>query len=276
MKEAAPRVCVLRMEGTNMSHEMAVAAEACGFSAETVHIKQLEGRCEQHLLRHLMDYEMLIIPGGFSAGDYVRAGAIFASRLRAMGRELTSFIDDGRLVLGVCNGFQVLVELGLLPQGGEKGEFFPRAALATNLSARYECRPAFMKNINRGKCIFTSLLTHGQIVSMPTAHAEGRFLLPPEKSASWIAKLEEEDQMVFSYCTPDGKEGVYPWNPSGTTRGIAALTNDTGTVLGMMPHPERAFWRIQSYDWTSRGSPEERADGSLLFEAAFRYLSSHF
>jgi phosphoribosylformylglycinamidine synthase I len=269
--------CVLRIEGTNMAEEVAAAASASGLNAEIVHLKQLEPNCPSSLQRRLEDYHMLILPGGFSSGDYVRAGAIFASRIRSsLGNELLRFIDEGKLVLGICNGFQVLVELGLLPAGGERAEFMPRAALATNMSGRYECRPALLKNVNRGSCIFTRKIGYNAIVSMPTAHTEGRLLFQPSKEREWIERLEETDGIVFRYCDSEGEFLGYPWNPSGTTLGIAALTNEAGNVLGMMPHPERAYWRYLTHTWTRTGRPEEKADGSLLFDAAYEYLASRF
>lgn len=268
---------MLRIEGTNMAEEVARAARTSGFETEIIHLKQLEGRCDAARKRRLEEYNMLILPGGFSAGDYVRAGAIFASRMRAaLGSELLHFVDEGKPVLGICNGFQVLTELGMIPEGRERGELLPRSALATNISGRYECRPALMKLVNRGTCIFTRGIETGRILSMPTAHTEGRLLFPPSKEEEWLSRLEENDEIVFRYCDPSGEYAGYPYNPSGSTAGIAALTNSTGNVLGMMPHPERSYWRYLTYSWTRKGNPEEKADGSLLFDAAFDYVSRHF
>ncbi len=278
MKRNEITVAVLRIEGTNMEDEAAAAFTASGVRTEMVHLKQLEGRCPQARRRSLDDYDMIVIPGGFSAGDYVRAGAIFASRIKAsVGKELLSFVDNGKPVLGVCNGFQVLVELGMLPSGGEKGELLPRAALATNISCRYECRPAFLKNVNRGHCIFTSLIPEGTILCIPTAHGEGKMTFPPSKSDKWVKKLDELDELVFRYVDDRGEYAGYPWNPNGSVYNIAGVTDDTGFVLGMMPHPERTYWRYLHTDWTRTDNPPESyGDGMLIIESAVRYLETHF
>ncbi len=270
-------VAVLRIEGTNMEDEAAAAFAASGVRAEMVHLKQLEGRCPESRRRSLEGYSMLVIPGGFSAGDYVRAGAIFASRIKAsIGRSLLSFVEEGRPVLGICNGFQVLVELGMLPSGGEKGELLPHAALATNMSCRYECRPAFLKNVNRGHCIFTSMIPQGAVLSIPTAHGEGRMTFPPSRSDAWIKKMEELDEVVFRYVDDRGDYAGYPWNPNGSVHNIAGVTDDTGFVLGMMPHPERTYWRYLHTDWTRKQvPPESHGDGRLVIESAIRYIESH-
>ncbi len=272
------RVAVVRIEGTNMADEAAAAAAASGAKAELLHLKQLEGRCGPALRRSLQDYSMLILPGGFSSGDYVRAGAIFASRIKSsLGRDFLHFIDEGKPVLGICNGFQVLVELGILPSGGEKGELLPRAALATNLSTRYECRPAFLRNVNRGHCVFTRKIPVGSILSVPTAHGEGKLTFPPGRADEWIARLDEMDEMVFRYVDDSGNYAGYPWNPNGSIHNLAGITDDTGVVLGMMPHPERTYWRYLHSDWTRADlTGNMHGDGRLIFDSAFEYIISKF
>lgn len=276
MKLQEIRVAVLRIEGTNMAEEAAAAVRGSGARAELVHLKQFEGRCSPDLRRSLLDYHMLIIPGGFSAGDYVRAGAIFASRIKSsIGRDFLRFIEEGHPILGICNGFQVLVELGVLPAGGEKGELLPRAALATNLSTRYECRPAYLRNVNKGHSIFTRKIQNGAILSVPTAHAEGKLTFPPGKSEEWVNRLEELDEIVFRYVDGQGNYSGYPWNPNGSIFNIAGISDDTGVVLGMMPHPERTYWRYLHADWTrSERSGDNQGDGRLIMDSAFDYILS--
>ncbi len=278
MKLPEIRVAVLRIEGTNMAEEAAAAAGASGAAAELIHLKQLEGRCPPGLRRSLGDYHMVILPGGFSAGDYVRAGAIFASRIKSsLGQEFLRFIDDGHPVLGICNGFQVLVELGILPAGGEKGELLPKAALTTNISTRYECRPALLKNVNKGHCVFTRRIRPGGILAVPTAHAEGKMTFPPGKTDEWFARLEEMDELVFRYVDRSGAYAGYPWNPNGSVYNIAGITDETGFVLGMMPHPERTYWRYLHSDWTRAGlEGGMEGDGRQLFDSAFDYIVSKF
>jgi len=274
MKRENIRVAVLRIEGTNMEDEAVAAFTASGVNAEAVHLKQLEGRCPPVMRRNLSDFDMLVIPGGFSAGDYVRAGAIFAARIKSsMAPELLRFVDEGRPVLGICNGFQVLVELGMLPSAGEKGELLPRAALATNISTRYECRPAFLKNVKRGQSIFTSRIPGNAVIAVPTAHGEGKMTFPPSKSEEWVSKLEELDEIVFRYVDGSGNFTGYPWNPNGSVYDIAGVTDDTGFVLGMMPHPERTYWRYLHTDWTRNPEcVEVRGDGSAIIDSAISYI----
>ena len=156
MKPEDVRVCVVRIEGTNCEDEMAYAFRSVGAQAEEVHLKQLIKQAPADMCRSLEDYDVLAFPGGFSAGDYVRAGALFAARIKAsIGGEVKRFVEAGKPVLGVCNGFQILVELGLLPAIEETMTEQPTAALYTNDSGRFECRPTVLRNDNRGKCIFT-------------------------------------------------------------------------------------------------------------------------
>ena len=148
------RICVLLIEGTNCEEESYLAFKRLGAEPDKVRLKEISiGK------KRLADYHAVMIPGGFSAGDYIRAGAIFAARLRsALGRELTDFVDLGHPVLGICNGFQILIETGLLP--GMEGTMsdMPEAVLATNDSGKFECRPTLLKHVNGGNCIFTRRL----------------------------------------------------------------------------------------------------------------------
>lgn len=270
MKAEDVRVCVLRIEGTNCEDEMAEAFEAVGAQAEKVHLKQLLGQCSPELKRSLEDYDALAFPGGFSAGDYVRAGALFAARIKAgLRKDLQDFVDDGKPVLGVCNGFQILVELGLLPGFGKEMEDTPSAALFTNDSGRFECRPSVLRMDNRGKCVFTSEIPKGKLLRIPVAHAEGKLLSADPK---FIEKLEENDQVVFRYTGPNGGPAPYPWNPNGSPSDIAGICNAQGNVMGMMPHPERVLSAYTMDGWT-RGHDSEDGDGIAVFRSVMKYLS---
>ncbi len=260
------RVCILRIEGTNCEWETFLCFRELGAHAEIVHLKQLTG--EHRIRRELETYDILVIPGGFSAGDYVRAGAIFAARLRAIWRDLTRFVDDGKPVLGICNGFQVLVELGLLPGWEDKKQ----VALTINDSAHFECRYTILKHENRGKCVFTRGIERGALLKMPCAHAEGKFFVEPHVRERFISMLEEKDQIVFRYADRHGDTGAgYPWNPNGSISNIAAICNPEGNVMGMMPHPERAFFAFTDPEWArnrviSDEATSEYGDGKLIFE----------
>ncbi len=264
------RVCVLRIEGTNCEDEMAEAFNMVGASAEKVHLKQLSGGVPHGLRRNLEDYDILALPGGFSAGDYVRAGAIFAARIKSsMGPQLKRFVEAEKPVLGVCNGFQILVELGLLPAFDETMTSEPTAALYTNDSARFECRPTVLRNDNRGNCIFTSDIAPKRILAIPSAHGEGKLM---SMDPDFIQKLEDNDQIVFRYVEPDGSSPDYPWNPNGSPSDIAGICNPAGNVLGMMPHPERVMTRFTHTDWT-RGYDSADGDGRPIFTSVMKCFS---
>ncbi len=264
-----PRVAVLRMEGTNNEQDIKRAFEAAGASASYVHIKQLTKHAPSRLREEVLDYDVLAFPGGFSAGDYVRAGAIFASRLEAVcGDALEAFYEDRRPMVGICNGFQVLVELGLLP--GENGapRKGPGAALTMNENDRYECRPSLLR-VEDSVCPFVEGYEEGGSVMFPSAHAEGRFV-PGEGSS--VDALLEEGRVVFRYVDREGRvDPGYPWNPNGSPGGIGGVTDASGTVLGLMPHPDRSVWGFQHPDWTRGLDPEERGDGLALFEGIVAY-----
>lgn len=261
------KVCVLRIEGTNCEDEMAEAFRMVGADAEKVHLKQFSGNIPEGMGRDLEDYDVLALPGGFSAGDYVRAGAIFAARIKAtIGDQVRRFVEDEKPVLGVCNGFQILVELGLLPAFDEVMTSEPSAALYTNDSARFECRPTVLRNDNRGKCIFTSDVASKQCLMIPSAHGEGKLM---SMDPDFIQKLEDNDQVVFRYVCEDGSPAEYPWNPNGSSSDIAGICNPAGNVMGMMPHPERVMTRFTHPDWT-RGYESEDGDGKAIFTSVMK------
>jgi len=278
MKREDVRVGVVLIEGTNCEDESVAFFRHLGARAEKVHLKQLTGDVPPELRRAVEDYDILMIPGGFAAGDYVRAGAIFAARLRSkLAKDLQEFIDAGKPVFGVCNGFQVLVEAGLLP--GRVGMIAeePEAILATNDSGHYECRPSFLKLENRGSCVFTRGMKRGRVVTYISAHAEGKLLFPKATEKRILRELIANDQIVFRFVDDRGRYAGYPWNPSGTTYNIAALCNREGNVFGVQPHPERCFFRHLHPDWTRRSDKEGvYGDGKPVFEAALDYVERRF
>ena len=274
MKSDEIKVCVLRIEGTNCEEEMFQAFRQLGTSPEKVHLKQLIGACPADMKRSLSDYDILTLPGGFSAGDYVRAGAIFAARMKsALAKEVKQFVSKEKPVLGVCNGFQILVELGLLPAMDGVMSEHPEAALYMNSSARFECTPTLLKHESRGKCIFTQGMTRGKIVMIPCAHAEGKLMFEQSKEQKMLDKLEQNDQIVFRYVDPEGIYAGYPWCPNGSLSNIAGICNPAGNVMGMMPHPERVFHRYQHPDFTRTGeNPNSAGDGRAILETVVERL----
>jgi phosphoribosylformylglycinamidine synthase I len=269
------KVAIVAIEGTNNDLELKVALETLGARPEVVHLKQLEGRdVEPGSRRHLMDYQMLLFPGGFSGGDYVRAGAILAARTRsAIGNELEEYVRSGRLVGGICNGFQVLTELGLLPgrPGGRLGP--PEAALMTNDSGRYECRPTFLA-WQGGAFPPLQGRPMGDRYLFPSGHGEGKLVFGGEPGVR-RKELEANGQVLFRWVAPDGAEAQYPWNPNGSEGNLAGITNPEGNVFGLMPHPERGFFRAQAPDWTRAGSAEGYGDGERFLDALLRYAERH-
>ncbi len=273
MKISQVKVCVLRIEGTNCEEEMFLSFKRLGAKPEKVHLKQLTGTdVTAEEKRSLSDYHILALPGGFSAGDYVRAGAIFAARMKSrLSGDLVDFVKSGKPVLGICNGFQILVELGLLPAMSGVMSDVPEAVLGTNDSARFECRPTLLKKVNRGSCVFTSKIPVDKISMIPSAHAEGKLMFSMENQAKILKELEDNDQVVFKYVDPDGNIAGYPWCPNGATDNIAGICNRDGTVFGMMPHPERVFFRYSHPDWTR--NPDGPGDGRAFFESVLEYAS---
>lgn len=275
MKAEEVFVGILRMEGTNCEQEMYESFLRAGATPEMVHIKQLEGRVSSpEDRRSLEDYHILMIPGGFSAGDYIRAGAIFAARLKAsLGEDLRKFVEEGRLIGGVCNGFQILVELGLLPGIGDIMTSRPQAALITNDSGLFECRPTLVKHTGGGKSAFTHLIPPGEVLQIPVAHAEGKFVV---ESESILDEMLQNDQVVFRYVNREGSYAGYPWNPNGSVLNIAGIVNPTGNVFGMMPHPERVYYRYNHATWPREGLPREEGDGAAIFRSAVEYVRKRF
>ena len=252
MQREEIKIAILQMEGTNCEEESFYAFKELGANPEYVHIKKIESREKK-----IFDYHGLFLPGGFSAGDYVRAGAIFATRLKAsIMKDLIKYVEDGYPILGVCNGFQVLIELGLLPAlNGISDE--PEACLAANDSNKFECRPTFIRHEGNSK--ITRNIPVGKISLMPCAHAEGKFLFKDDEYAAEALK-----QVVFRYVDDKGRLAGYPWNPNGSYENIAGISNPEGNVLGMMPHPERAFHPWQGLN--------KRQDGKEIFEGMLEYI----
>lgn len=278
MKAKEVRVCILRMEGTNCEQETFDAFKKIGASPEFVHIKQLEGRdTVKGEKRDLEDFHILMFPGGFSAGDYIRAGAIFASRLKAnLSKDIVDFIDEGKAIGGFCNGFQIMTELGILPSNGEKMSPNPRAVLHSNDSGRFECRPTILKMVNNGRCKWTSRLENGDLNLIPSAHAEGKFILPGEEDEAY-RNLLDLDMVVFRYSDESGSvDAGYPYNPNGSRYNIAGICNGEGTVFGMMPHPERVFNYYTHPDWYRRKTGSISGDGRAVFESINDYIRNKF
>jgi len=272
MKLEEAKVCVLRVGGTNCDAETQRAFQDLGVTADIVHLNEIAKNAR------LLDYHTLVFPGGFSYGDYVRAGAILAKGVTAkLGNHLKRFVAEERPILGICNGFQVLAEAGLLPGFNGLSEL-PEASLATNIPIGYRCMWVHLKHENRGKCVFTRKVKEAKVLRIPIAHAEGRFIFDRRKEKAYIEKLYENDQLVFRYCNQNGERasGKFPINPNGAFHDIAGVCDSSGTIFGLMPHPERAYYGWQQPDWTLRGDISEYGDGRLIFESITEYIAKRF
>lgn len=255
-----PRVLVLRAPGTNCDEEAAYAWHLAGAQAETWHIGRVLETPEG-----LDAFQILTLPGGFSYGDDLGSGKILATRLATvLGDPLRRFLDRGGLVLGICNGFQVLVKSGLLPGSPEVGA----ATLTHNDSGHFEARWTRLV-ASPGPCSF--LTDDDGPFELPVAHGEGKFVLADPAS---LAKLEAAGQVVLRYADADGHPTQsYPANPNGSAGAVAGLCDPTGRVFGLMPHPERFVDPIHHPRWTRRGLGGE-ADGLRMFRNAVRALTA--
>jgi phosphoribosylformylglycinamidine synthase subunit PurQ / glutaminase len=263
MADGRPRILVLRAAGINCDEETAEAVELAGGAAARVHINQLAGD-----ERSLLEYAGLIIPGGFSYGDHLGAGKLLAIDLiHRLQDQLRRFVEDGRPVLGICNGFQVLVKSGLLPGDSGAGEGVPSQSvtLTANQQGHYECRWVRLAVDPGTPCIFTRGIAAP--FALPVGHGEGRLLAPREV----LDQVEARKGVVLRYVDEQGRPtDRYPANPNGSHGAIAGMCNPSGTVFGLMPHPDRAFLPQLHPDWIrNRSRPE--GDGLPIFRNLVTY-----
>jgi phosphoribosylformylglycinamidine synthase len=247
-----PRVLVLRAPGSNCDGETAFAFERAGGAAEIVHLNRwLEAP------RLVDQFQILCIPGGFSYGDDVAAGRIFANQLRHhLGDALAAFRDSGKLILGVCNGFQVLIKSGLLDSDDANGQ---GATLTWNAGGRFIDRWVDLR-VSDDRSVFLAGI---EWMQLPIAHAEGQFRARDEAT---LDRLERAGQLVLRYDS-ENCDG----NPNGAQRDVAGMCDASGRVFGLMPHPERFIDPTQHPQWT-RQEPRTEGDGLLLFRNAVRYF----
>lgn len=230
------RVLILHAPGTNRDREAAQACMLAGGRPEIVHLNQLlAGE------RRLLDYGFLVLPGGFSYGDDLGAGTLWALALRQrLGEDLARFVEQGRPVLGICNGFQVLVKAGLLPGDGAQRQ----ATLTRNRSAHFECRWVYLKAAEPSVCLFTRGLQ--ELLYAPVAHGEGNFV---PRDPALLETLRGRGQVALTYVDASGRPAGYPANPNGSEGHVAGLCNAAGNVLGLMPHPEDHVLPYQHPRW---------------------------
>ncbi|MCA9566269.1 MAG: phosphoribosylformylglycinamidine synthase I [Myxococcales bacterium] len=254
-----PPVLVTHVMGTNRDHD---AAEACALAGGEPEIVPLAALLAGE--RRLMDYRMLVLPGGFSFGDDLGAGRVWSVALAHGLRDaLTAFVESGRPVLGICNGFQALIKAGLIPSGDEGGVWATErpATLTHNASGHFECRWVELEANPDSPCVFTKDLT--EPVFCPVAHGEGRVAVRDDDA---LASLRRHGQIALTYAG-----GGYPANPNGSVADIAGLCNARGNVLGLMPHPEDHIHAAQHPGFRA-GQGGRR--GLPLFTSGVRYAAS--
>ena len=267
-----PRSLVLSGNGINCELETAFANRLVGFDAHIVHINTLmEGS------KHIHQYEFLNFPGGFLDGDDLGAGKAQAVKWRYQRikdsekrfvDELFKFVSDGKLIIGICNGFQLLAKTGLLP--ALKGDYGRQSvSLTFNDSGRFEDRWVYLRVNRFSSCIFTRDIDR---IYLPVRHGEGKLVIQGEKDGV-AAGLEQEGHIVMQYCKEDG--GItdeFPYNPNGSTMSVAGLCDPSGRIFGLMPHPEAFVHFTQHPRWTREKLPVE-GGGLKIFRNAYEYIT---
>ncbi|MCC7018338.1 MAG: phosphoribosylformylglycinamidine synthase I [Ardenticatenales bacterium] len=252
-RTASPRICILKADGTNCEVETATAFDLVGARPEIVPMNRLRSG-----ERRLADYDVLVAPGGFSYGDDVAAGKVMAVELmQRLADDMAEFAAAAKPIIGICNGFQVLVRTGLLPfnQPG-----IMSATLAQNAVGRFECR--WVDLVVEAATVSQLAAALPSHLQLPLAHAEGRFFADD----AVLARIEAAHQVVLRYADRDGRPtAAYPANPNGALGAIAGLSDPSGRIFGLMPHPERFVRRFHHPDWRRRPA-DERPHGLAFFE----------
>lgn len=257
-----PRVLVLRAPGTNCDVETVYAFESVGAQVSSVHVNRLIE--EPELGR---DFQILCLPGGFSYGDDIAAGRILAQRLQFHLRDLIAeFEQADRLVLGICNGFQVMMRLGIFFPDTNR----PPATLAFNRQGRFEDRWVHLANANSNSIFLKGVSS----IYLPLAHAEGRFTMSDPAVAQQLAN---NGQLGLRYCSSAGEvsdqELAFPLNPNGAQLNVAGISDPSGRIFGLMPHPERHLDYSHHPYWTRRDTQPEHGDGHVIFKNAVEYFA---
>ena len=251
------KVCILQSDGTNCDNELFYAFKKFGGSPEFVHVNELRSKSKS-----LKDFQILALPGGFSYGDDIASGKILAVELVSfLGGEIRKFKDKGGIIIGICNGFQTLIRTGLLPFGN-LGKM--DATLAPNDSGHFECRWAQLK-LEKSKCVFLKESTN--VGWFAINHGEGKFFAGLEV----VKKVEDDNLVVFRYVDEKGNPTQeYPQNPNGSINAIAGVTDPTGRVFGMMPHPEKFIDITQYPNW--RREKVIKPHGAFIFEEMIKFV----
>ena len=251
------KTLVLRAPGANCDGETAFAFEQAGAEVTLVHVNRL--------IRHeerLADYQIMVIPGGFTYGDDIAAGKVLANELGLkLGEDVVRFVEDGGLILGICNGFQVLVKAGFLPELSKDGS--QTLTLAGNDSGKFECRWVYLSVNKPNPCVFTRGIDR---MYLPVAHGEGKLAITSES-------LTEANIVLFYTDERGDISAGYPDNPNGSAGNVAGVCDSSGRIFGLMPHPERHIRGTQHPQWTRLGA-KEQGDGFKIFQNAVEWAKS--
>lgn len=263
------RALIITGVGLNCEKETAAAFTCCGASADQVHLNDLlSGK------KTLDEYHILAFIGGFSFGDHLGSGTVFANKLKfRLTDELKKFVKAGKLVIGICNGFQTLTRLGLAP--ALNGEYFTQqAALTNNDSGVFRDDWVTLSCNENSPCVFTKGL---KLIRLPIRHGEGKFVA----EENILSLIESKNLAVARYCNADGTSanGVFPANPNGSLNDIAAICDETGRIFGLMPHPEAFLSPFNAPDWQKQkieGTLPEWGEGRAIFENAVKFAAENF
>jgi phosphoribosylformylglycinamidine synthase subunit PurQ / glutaminase len=256
-----PIALILRTGGTNCDLETEAAFALAGAEARRVHINRIISGEEK-----LGRYQILAFPGGFSYGDDIASGKILANEIKyKLAGQMREFAASGKPVIGICNGFQVLVKMGVLPDAETMEQ---TTTLTFNNSDKFECRWVYLKNMPKNSCLWTKNLP--DMIQLPVAHGEGKFIA---RDAEALRTLEENGQVALRYCGPDGKKAGYPYNPNGSENNIAGICNRKGNIFGLMPHPERFIYTWQQPGRHSTGDKNNHGWGLQIFKNAVEHCS---
>lgn len=262
-----PKALVLQARGSNRDYDVMQALELAGGSAEGVPLNHLRSG-----KKRWADYQMLVVPGGFSYADALGAGKLLAIDMNSyFVDEINAFVAAGKLVIGICNGFQALVKAGMLPGENREERLESRGAatLTFNAQGHFECRWVTLAPISK-TCVWTKGLDEN--ITCPIAHGEGNFQM---SNYSLLSTLSSLDQIALTYIRADGApaNGEYPLNPNGSALDIAGICNPQGNVLGLMPHPENHIFAYQHPQRTRSAIDVEQGSGLALFQNGVKYAS---
>ncbi len=255
------KVLILTGYGINCDYESQHCFDEVGAHAERVHVNELIAG-----VKSLDDYHIFFVPGGFSFGDNIASGKVLANKiLTHLKEKLQGFIDDGKLVMGICNGFQVLVKLGILP--GYSGLGGQDATITFNDSGRFEDRWVYLDIEAESPSIYTRGIDR---IYLPVRHGEGKFFTSED---AVLERLEADKLVAVRYGVENGGEVAYPWNPNGSQNHIAGICDLSGRIFGMMPHPEAYNHRTNHPRWTREKVPDEGM-GLAIFRNAVRFVET--